>query len=152
MKKYEYCIKKPYDSTSEHHEAHHTKSHHDDAMPRWSFTGDGHFTEAPVRVVVRQIRRIPDDYAPHIEMHTHDVDELYIFVSEEEDGLEAEVVLGDEIYHVTSPVTVLLPKGVPHRYAAKRGHGFLFTIVPISCDVHYNEHTFPWEPDANKGV
>lgn len=123
-KKFEYCVKKPYDSTGDHYEAHHTKKHHDAAMPRWSFCGDGYFPESPVRVIVRQIRTIPPDYDPHIDLHTHDRDELYIFVSEEEDGFEAEVQLGDEIYQVKSPVTILLPKDVPHRYAAKKGHGF----------------------------
>lgn len=33
-------------------------------------------------------------------------------------GSDAEVQLGDEIYQVKSPVTILLPKGVPHIYAA----------------------------------
>jgi mannose-6-phosphate isomerase-like protein (cupin superfamily) len=145
MGKYKYCIKKPYDSTSEYHEAHHTKKHHDEAMPRLSFCGDGYFPESPVRVVVRQIKSVPADYEPHIDLHTHDVDELYVFVSEEKDGLEAEVGLGDEVYSVRSPVTVLLPKGVPHRYSAKKGHGFLFTITPISCADHYNKHTFPYK-------
>ena len=144
-KKFEYCVKKPYDSTGDHYEAHHTKKHHDAAMPRWSFCGDGYFPESPVRVIVRQIRTIPPDYDPHIDLHTHDRDELYIFVSEEEDGFEAEVQLGDEIYQVKSPVTILLPKDVPHRYAAKKGHGFLFTISPISCAEHYDEHTFPYK-------
>jgi hypothetical protein len=143
-KKYEYCVRKPYNSTAEHHEAHHTKKHHDDAMPRWSFCGDGYFPESPVRVVVRQIKSVPADYVPHIDMHTHDIDELYVFVSEEEGGLEAEVKLGDETYQVKSPVTILLPKGVPHCYWAKKGHGFLFTIVPFSCADHYNKHTFPY--------
>lgn len=33
-------------------------------------------------------------------------------------GFDAEVQLGDEIYQVKSPVTILLPKGVRHSYAA----------------------------------
>ena len=144
MKKYEYCIKKPFDSTGDHHHAHHTKGHHVEAMPRWSFCGDGYFTESPIRVVVRQIKSIPSDYEPHIDLHTHDVDELYIFISEEDGGLEAEVALGDEVYNVTSPVTVFLPKGVPHSYIAKKGHGFLFTIMEMSCKEMYNKHTFPY--------
>ena len=148
MSEYAYCIKKPYDSTSEHHEAHSTKKHHDQLMPRWSFCGDGYFPEAPVRVVVRQIKSVPEDYDPHIELHTHDIDELYIFVSEEEEGLEVVVTLGDEVYPIKSNVTVLLPKGVPHKYAAKKGHGFLFTIVPIPCSEHYNEHTFPYKGES----
>jgi hypothetical protein len=145
MRKYEYCIKKPLDSTRDHHQSHHTKAHHDAAMPRWSFCGDGYFTESPIRVVVRQIKSVPPDYEPHIDLHTHDVDELYIFVSEEDGGLEAEVALGDEVYTVTSPVTIFLPKDVPHRYAVKKGHGFLFTIMDLPCKEHYNQHTFSYK-------
>jgi mannose-6-phosphate isomerase-like protein (cupin superfamily) len=143
MKKYEHLINKPYNSTTDHHTAHHTKKHHDDAMPRWSFCGDGYFPASPIRVVVRQIRSVPADYDPHIELHYHDVDELYVFVSEDENGLEADVTIDDETYHVTSPAMAMFPKGVPHKYAAKKGHGFLFTLVPISCGEHYNTHTFP---------
>jgi hypothetical protein len=142
--KYEHLIQKPYSSTSEYHEAHHTKSHHDDLMPRFTFCGDGYFTDSPIRVVVRQVKAVPDDYQPHIDLHTHDVDELYVFISEENNGLEVELTLGDESYRVVSPAVALLPKNLPHKYAAKKGHGFVFTLVKIKCSSHYNEHTFPF--------
>ena len=144
MKPYEHCIKKPLNATRDHHHAHHWKSHHDDVMPRWKFCADGYFPESPIRVNVRQIKSIPSDYEPHVELHTHDIDELYIFISEEEGGLEAEITMDEEAYTVTSPVTVLLPKGVPHCYALKKGHGFVFVIMPLSCKEHYNQHTFPY--------
>lgn len=143
MRKYAKYIKKPYNSTEESHEAHYVKESHLEGMPRWSFCGDGYFPESPIRVVVRQIKKLPEDYEPHIDLHTHDVDELYIVISEEEGGLEVELTLGDEVYQVTSPATIYLPKDLPHKYAAKRGRGFIFTLVPISCAEQYNQHTFP---------
>jgi hypothetical protein len=143
MKKYGYCFKKPIDSTKDFHQGHlPTKDHHHGIMPRLTFCGDGHLPESPIRIVARQIMEVPIDYEPHMELVTHDADTLYVFVSEEEGGLEAEVTLGDEIYQVTSPVTVLLPKNDPHRYVPKRGHGFVFVIINFSCDIDYNKHTF----------
>jgi len=143
MKKYEYCFKKPLDTTKDFHRGHRsTKDHHQQLMPRLTFCGDGHLPESPIRIVARQIKVVPSDYEPHMELVTHDVDTLYLFVSEEEGGLEAEVALGDEVYQVTSPMTVLLPKDVPHRYVPKKGHGFVFVILDLSCDVDYNKHTF----------
>ena len=143
MKKYEYCFRKPLDSTKDVHRGHHsTKEHHHQLMPRLTFCGDGHLPESPIRIVARQIKELPSDYVPHMELVTHDVDTLYVFVSEEEGGLEAEVTLEDEVYQVVSPMTVLLPKNVPHRYVPKKGHGFVFVVLNLSCDADYNKHTF----------
>ncbi len=147
MKKYEYCFKAPLDTTLDHHRAHKaTPEHLHQVMPRLTFCGDGHLPESPIRIVARQIKAIPPDYEPHVELLTHDVDTLYVFVSEEEGGLEAEVTLEDEVYQVASPMTVLLPKNVPHRYVPIRGHGFVFVILDLPCDADYNAHTFPVKP------
>lgn len=147
MKKYEYCFRAPLDTTRDHHRAHKaTPEHLHQVMPRLTFCGDGHLPESPIRIVVRQIKEIPPDYEPHVELLTHDVDTLYVFISEEEGGLEAEVTLEDEVYQVVSPMTVLLPKNVPHRYVPIRGHGFVFVILDLPCDADYNTHTFPAKP------
>jgi hypothetical protein len=144
MKKYAHLFQKPLDTTDDSHRGHKaTPPHLHTVMPRWTFCGDGHLPESPIRIVARQIKEVPADYRPHVELLTHDVDTLYVFVSEEDGGLEAEVTIADEVYPVSSPMTVLLPKNVPHRYVPIKGHGFVFVILDLSCSADYNAHTFP---------
>lgn len=145
MKRYENLIRKAYNSTAETHHSHHVREHQSSEMPRFTFCGDGYFPESPLRIVVRQIKSIGPDYNPHIELHTHDIDELYIVISEEYGGLSVDVTLGDETYEVISPTTIFLPKNLPHKYAAKKGHGFVFTVVAVPCSENYNQHTFDYK-------
>jgi len=142
-KKYAHCVQKPQDSTKEVHTGHRTREDQTETMPRWNFCGGSLLPEAPFRVSVRQIKKIPIDYEPHVENHIHDVDKLYMIVSEEEEGFEAEFTLGDEVYKVKSPATILVPKGVPHAYIPIRGHGFLFLILDMPAKENYDKHTFP---------
>jgi hypothetical protein len=137
MGKYAYCIHKPYKVPPTNH----TNRDYDETMPRLAFCEEGDYPTTPVRVVVRHIESIPPDYQPHTDLHYHDRDELFIFVSEEKGGLEAEVTLGDEVYRVKSPVTVLLPKEVPHKYALKKGHGFFFIILQAGTMDYQSDKT-----------
>ena len=125
MGKYDYCIRKPYKAPPTNH----TKKDYDETMPRLAFCEEGDFPITPIRVVVRHIKSIPADYEPHTDLHYHDMDEVFVFASEEKGTLEAEVTLGDEVYPVKSPATVLFPKGLPHKYAVKKGHGFVFIFL-----------------------
>ena len=125
MKKYADCIRKP----SKAPPTNHTRKDYDEAMPRLAFCEEGDFPITPVRVVARHIKYVPADYEPHTDLHYHDNDQLYILVSEEEGGLEIDVTLGEEVYAVESPATILFPKDVPHKYAIKKGHGFVFIIL-----------------------
>jgi hypothetical protein len=125
MKKYAHCIRKPYKAPPTNH----TLKDYDETMPRLAFCEEGDFPDMPVRVVVRHIKSVPAHYEPHTDLHYHDKDELYILVSEDEGDLEIEVTLGDKVYAVESPATILMPKGVAHKYAIKKGHGFVFIIL-----------------------
>ena len=150
MKKYEYCIKPAKNTSRENHVGHYMKASHDIQMPRWHFCGDGYLPESPIRIVGRQIISMPPDYQGHIQPITHDVDTLYVIVSEEEGGLEVEVEIGDETYNVTSPGTALLPKNVPHRFAPKKGHGFVLVIIDMSCQENHADHTVVFDGSKNQ--
>ena len=141
MGKYEYCVKPAINTSKEKHIAHHMRSEHDEMMPRWTFCGDGYLPESPIRIIARQIKSVPSDYEGHMGLLTHDTDTLYVVVSEEEGGLEVEVEIGNEVYFVKSPGTVLLPKDVPHRFIPKKGHGFVFIIIDMSCREMHADHT-----------
>jgi len=45
--------------------------------------------------------------------HKHDFDEMYLMIGEEK-AITFEVILGDEVYHVDTPGSVYIPKGIPH--------------------------------------
>lgn len=125
MGKYEYCIRKPYKAPPTNH----TNADYDDTMPRLAFCEEGDFPVTPIRVVVRHVKSVPPDYLPHTDLHYHDRDQVYILASEEEGTLAAEVTFEDEVYEVKSPAAILFPKGVPHKYAVKSGHGFVFILL-----------------------
>ena len=147
MGKYSYCIRSPYKAPPTNH----TNRDYDETMPRLAFCEEGDYPVTPVRVVVRHIKSIPADYQPHTDLHYHDHDELFVFISEEEGGLVGEVTLGDEVYEVKSPVTVLLPKEVPHKYAVKRGHGFVFILLQTGTrDIRSAEIAAPSPGPGNK--
>ena len=140
--RYAYCIQEPRDSTGENHSGHITHRTMDRTMPRWTMCGDGLLPESPIRVSVRQISDIEPGHTPHVESHCHDVDKLYIFLSHGAEQLTASVFLDYEEYTVRSPVTIYIPKGVPHRYYPTGGRGTLIMIMNMSCRENYNDHTY----------
>jgi len=140
--RYAHCIQEPRDSTGENHSGHITDRNMGKTMPRWTMCGDGLLPESPIRVSIRQIADIEPGYTPHVESHCHDVDKLYILLSGGDEALSAVVVLDDEEYSVRSPVTIYVPKGVPHRYYPTGGRGTLIMIMNMSCRENYNDHTY----------
>ena len=62
------------------------------------------------------------------QRHEHDHDEINLILSENS-KLTFEVQLGDEIYNVTSPSTIFIPKGLPHSAHAVSGKGLFVCII-----------------------
>lgn len=60
--------------------------------------------------------------------HKHDVDEINLILSED-DKLVYEVQLEDQIYKVSSPSTVFIPKCTKHRAKAISGKGIFVCII-----------------------
>ena len=61
-------------------------------------------------------------------LHKHNADEVNIILSQGE-KLVYEIQLGDEIYKVSSPATIFIPKGVPHRADVLSGSGFFVCLI-----------------------
>ena len=61
-------------------------------------------------------------------IHKHNHDEINLILSEES-KITYEVQLEDEIYQVTSPSTIFIPKGVSHRAQALTGKGIFVCII-----------------------
>ena len=62
------------------------------------------------------------------ELHKHNFDEINLILSEN-GKLKYEVQFEDEIYKVSSPTTVFIPKGVNHRAKAISGKGIFVCII-----------------------
>ncbi|MFD7919954.1 hypothetical protein ACFV3R_12095 [Streptomyces sp. NPDC059740] len=75
--------------------------------------------------IARRIPHLEDYGAGHVDTHVHHCDSLFIFLGEEEGyrGLSVEVTLGDEVFQVSSPASVLIPSGVAHGYRVVGGAG-----------------------------
>lgn len=69
-------------------------------------------------------RKIPK----YSELHKHNADEINLILSEDK-KLKYEIQLGDEIYKVTSPATVFIPKGLDHRAEVISGKGIFVCII-----------------------
>jgi quercetin dioxygenase-like cupin family protein len=61
-------------------------------------------------------------------LHKHNADEVNIILSQGK-KLVYEIQLDDEIYKVTSPCTVFIPKGVKHRADVISGSGFFVCLI-----------------------
>ena len=62
------------------------------------------------------------------KLHKHNHDEINLILSEES-KITYEIQLDDEIYKVTSPSTIFIPKGVNHRAQALSGKGIFVCII-----------------------
>ena len=61
-------------------------------------------------------------------LHKHNVDEINLIISENS-KLIYEIQLDDEIYKVSSPSTVFIPKGVKHKAKFISGKGVFVCII-----------------------
>jgi len=61
-------------------------------------------------------------------LHKHNADEINLIISENS-KLKYEIQLDDEVYKVTSPSTIFIPKGVRHKAKFMSGKGVFVCII-----------------------
>jgi len=61
-------------------------------------------------------------------LHKHNADEINLIIAENS-KLKYEIQLNDEVYKVTSPTTVFIPKGVRHKARFISGKGIFVCII-----------------------
>ena len=61
-------------------------------------------------------------------LHKHSADEINLIVSENS-KLKYEIQLGDEVYKVSAPSTVFIPKGIRHKAKFISGKGIFVCII-----------------------
>ncbi len=84
--------------------------------------------ESKIHAAVHFVDAIDKKISKYSILHKHDVDEVNILLSQN-DKLVYEIQLDDEIYKVSSPVTIFIPKGVNHRADVISGSGFFVCLI-----------------------
>ncbi len=92
---------------------------------------DMSFSGAGVRITTREVKGVTEDPGDYVDLHTHEVDQVFIFLGtpDDEESLEVEFIFEDEVYQIKSPTTVFVPKGVPHTQKITRGSGRYITLL-----------------------
>jgi uncharacterized RmlC-like cupin family protein len=62
------------------------------------------------------------------QLHEHDRDEINLILSQDS-KITYEIQLNDEVYKVTSPSTIFIPKGIKHRAQVLSGRGIFVCII-----------------------
>ena len=84
--------------------------------------------ESKIHAAVHFVDAINKKISKYSILHKHDVDEVNMLLSQN-DKLVYEIQLDDEIYKVSSPVTIFIPKGVNHRADVISGSGFFVCLI-----------------------
>ena len=97
-------------------------------IKRLSMLGKNKIPQANTHLAVHFVdvknKKIPE----YSKLHKHPTDEINLILSENE-KLEYEIHLDDEVYNVSSPATVYIPKGVKHKARAISGKGIFVCII-----------------------
>lgn len=120
---------------------------HHDVAPGLRFLAIDHkkYADSPIYIAVRRVARVLPQQPEYVEWHKHTADSLYLFLGDGEGlrGLHAVVRLGCEERTIESPMTVFIPKGMPHSYKLTQGTGTYMSIL-LSGD--YNACTLSAAP------
>ena len=81
-------------------------------------------THIAVHLINSKSKKITD----YSELHKHNFDEINLILSEN-GKLTYEIQMEDEIYKVSSPSTVFIPKGIKHKAKVISGKGLFVCII-----------------------
>ena len=84
--------------------------------------------ESSTCVSVHVIKDLPKEFPKYSELHKHDCDEINLILSED-DKLIYKVQLENELYEVSSPATIFVPKGVKHSAEVLSGKGIFVCMI-----------------------
>lgn len=97
-------------------------------IKRISMLSEKIIPESKIHAAVHFVDAIDKKISKYSILHKHNVDEVNILLSQN-DKLVYEIQLDDEIYKVSSPVTIFIPKGVNHRADVISGSGFFVCLI-----------------------
>lgn len=110
---------------------HHDSKEMDNIGKNMVLLDDMSYPNAGIRMTTRFVKGVTEDPGDYVDLHSHDVDQVFIFLGtpEDEEALEVEFIFEDERYRIKSPITVFVPKGVRHTQKIIRGSGRYITLL-----------------------
>lgn len=110
---------------------HHDSSEMDKIGLNMVLLDDTLFSGAGVRMTTRRVQDVTEEPEDYVELHSHEVDQVFIYLGEadDEESLEVEFRFDDEVYRIKSPTTVFVPKKVLHTQKIIRGSGRYITLL-----------------------
>ena len=97
-------------------------------IKRLSMLGKKKIPQANTHLAIHFVNAKNKKIDEYSELHKHNADEINLIISEN-GKLVYEVQLGDEIYKVSSPSTVFIPKGVKHKAKVLSGKGVFVCMI-----------------------
>lgn len=123
MKKYKkYVVKGSLESTAK------IPFHSKSPFRRYLMLGKKLVKESNTHIAIHNISKIPKNLPDYSFLHKHNVDEINLIISEK-GRLTYQIQLEDEIYRVSSPATIFIPKGIRHKARPISGAGFFVCII-----------------------
>jgi hypothetical protein len=121
--KYQYLInagdEQPLGSVAFHHDAPLTRFL---MLQKDSVEGDG-----GIRIITHMLNNPTVPVPEYTELHKHDFDEINLILSND-NSLVYRIKLEDEVYELSSPTTVYIPKGIAHAAEVISGQGMYVTV------------------------
>jgi mannose-6-phosphate isomerase-like protein (cupin superfamily) len=105
-------------------------SHHKAPIRRLLMLNKDLVRESKIHVAVHFIQNLPKKVPPYGDPHRHDYDEINLVLSTN-GKLVYRVQLDEEVFRVTSPSTVYIPKGLRHCANVISGTG-LFVVIAMT--------------------
>ena len=97
-------------------------------IKRLSMLNKKRFPYSNTHIAVHFINSLPKKIQDYSKLHKHKFDEINLIISEN-GKLTYEIQLDDEVYKVTSPSTVFIPKGVKHKAKVISGKGIFVCMI-----------------------
>ena len=97
-------------------------------IKRLSMLGKKMIPQANTHLAVHFVNAKNKKIGEYSQLHKHTADEINLILSEN-GKLVYEIQLDDEIYNVSSPATVFIPKGINHRARVLSGKGVFVCLI-----------------------
>jgi hypothetical protein len=96
-------------------------------LTRRLLVGDGIHAAVPKRIVAHELRHVSAEHRSYCEPHQHECVEINLLLSES--SLTYEIRLGDELYLVEAPASIVIPAGLVHSANVVSGSGFFIALL-----------------------
>ena len=97
-------------------------------IKRLSMLSKKRFPSSNTHVAVHFVNGKHKKMSEYSLLHKHNADEINLIISENS-KLKYEIHLDDEVYKVSSPSTVLIPKGIKHKAKFISGKGVFVCVI-----------------------